>query len=211
MHRARHAARIAALLFFAGLACAATGWAQQADPSARRGAGLRIGAWTVKNPGDDRTTYSHSPQLEAYFQRGLDDHLALESTIGVWRRAARTIETGTGNTVTTNTYVIPLFTTLKIFPVTRPDQALEPFVLAGGGFALGIDEVSENAIGGGGTSIATGFGTRVGAGLELHLNDIFGLTVSSRYQLIGYGEDLGGANTFKGFGFEGGLTYRFGL
>lgn len=209
MHYARNAA-IAALVFFAGLASASTGWAQS-DASARRGAGIRVGAWQVRDPGADLTTYSHSPHAEAYFQRGLDDRFALESTVGVWRRTSRTIENVTGNVVTTHTYILPLFTTLKVFPVTRPEQLIEPFILAGGGFALGIDEVSENAIGGGGTSIATGFGTRVGAGLEYHLNDVFGLTVSGRYQLIGYGEDLGGAETYKGFGFEGGLTYRFGL
>jgi hypothetical protein len=209
MHYARHAA-IAALVFFAGLASATNGWAQ-ADASTRRGAGIRVGAWRVKNPDADLTTYSHSPHVEAYFQRGLDDRLALESTVGFWRRTSRTIEIVTGNVITTNTYILPLFTTLKVFPVTRPDQPVEPFILAGGGFALGIDEVSENAIGGGGTSIATGFGTRAGAGIDYHVNDVFGLTVSGRYQLIGYGENLGGAETYKGFGFEGGLTYRFGL
>ena len=210
MHYARHAARTAALVLFAGLSSVTNGWAQD-DASSRRGAGIRVGAWNVKDPGAEITTYSHGPQVEAYFQRGLDARFALESTVGVWRRTSRTIEAVTGNIVTSNTYVLPLFTALKIFPVTRPDQALEPFILAGGGFALGIDDVSENAIGGGGTSIATGFGTRVGAGLEYHLNDVFGLMVSGRYQLIGYGEDLGGAETYKGFGFEGGLTYRFGL
>jgi outer membrane protein W len=210
MQHARYAARIAALVFFAGLFSVTNGWAQ-ADPSPRRGAGARVGAWKVKPPGTELSTYSHGPQLEVYVQRGLDDRLALESTIGVWRRTARTTPTVTANTVTTNTYVLPLITALKIFPVTHADQALEPFILAGAGFALGIDDVSENAIGGGGTSIGTGFGTRVGAGLEYHLNDVFGLMISGRYQLIRYGEDLGGAATYKGFGFEGGLTYRFGL
>jgi hypothetical protein len=209
MHLARYAARIAALVFFAGLSSVADAQAQ-ADP-ARRGAGIRIGAWRVGEPRAELTTYSESLQVEAYFQRGLDDHFALESTIGAWRRTSRTIEAVTGNVVTTHTYVLPLFTTLKVFPLTRPDHALEPFILAGGGFALGIDDVSENAIGGGGNSIATGFGTRVGAGFEYHLNDVFGLTISGRYQLIGYGENLGGAETYRGFGFEGGLTYRFGM
>ena len=42
--------------------------------------------------------------------------------------------------------------------------------------------------GGGGTSIATGFGFKGGAGFEYHITDVFGLMVGVRYQQIGYGE-----------------------
>ena len=210
MNQPRSTARIAALSIFAWLALASSALAQ-ADPAPRRGAGVRVGIWDVQNPDAELTTYASSPHIEGYFQRGLDDRLALESTAGVWRRTARTIQPLTGNVIEIRTYVIPLFTSLKIFPVTAAGDVLEPFLLFGGGFALGIDDVSDNAIGGGGTSIATGFGIKGGAGLEYHFNEVLGVIAGARYQLIDYGDELGGAQMFKGLGFEGGITYRFPL
>ena len=183
----------------------------QADAMARRGAGVRAGVWNVRDPGAELTTYSVGPHFEGYFQRGLDQHVAIESTAGVWRRTSTTIQPSTGNLVDTDTYVIPLFTSIKIFPFTTIESRLEPFVLAGVGFALGIDAVGDNAIGGGGSTIATGFGFKSGAGLELHLNDVFGLVLGARYQWISYGEALGGSEKYSGIGFEGGFTYRFAL
>ena len=210
MDQARNAARAAILSILAAMAFASSAFAQT-DPAPRRGAGVRIGVWDVRNPDAELTNYATDPHIEGYFQRGLDDRLALESTAGVWRRTARTIQPATGNVIEIRTYVIPLFTSLKVFPFTDAGDALEPFVLVGAGFALGLDHVSDNAIGGGGTSIATGFGIKGGIGLEYRINDIFGVVAGARYQLIDYGDELGGSQTFKGLGFEGGITYRFPL
>lgn len=210
MSQVRRAASLAAFMIFAVLSFAADARAQ-IDSDTRRGAGVRAGTWNVAEPLAELTTYSADPHIEGYFQRGLDDRLAFESTVGVWRRISNTIQPTTGNVVQTRTYVIPLFTSLKMFPFTTNEDPLEPFFFAGAGFALGIDDVSENAIGGGGTAIATGFGFKAGAGLELHINDVFGLLASARYQHIGYGGELGGVETYKGFGFEGGVSYRFRL
>jgi opacity protein-like surface antigen len=199
---------LAAMTILAALTCASAAYAQS-DALTRRGADIRGGVWNVPEPGAELTTYSGNPFIEGNFQRGLDAHLALESTAGVWRRTARAIQPLTGNVVETHTYIIPLFTSLKFFPVTTMEDNLEPFLLAGIGFALGIDDVGENAIGGGGSSIATGFGFKAGAGIEYHITDVFGLVAGMRYQSISYSEELGGAEKFKGFGVEGGITYRF--
>lgn len=208
MIHARRFLCLTAITILAALPCASDAHAQT-DPLARHGTGVRAGVWNVTDPAAELTTYSALPYIEGNFQRGIDEHLALESTAGVWRRTARAIQPITGNVVETNTYIIPLFTSLKFFPVTTIEDNFEPFVLAGIGFALGIDDVGENAIGGGGTSIATGFGFKGGAGFEYHITDVFGLMVGVRYQRIGYSEELGGAEKFRGFGFEGGITYRF--
>jgi hypothetical protein len=210
MKKARSAARIAAVSILATLFCSTAALAQ-AEPAPRRGAGIRVGMWQVENPGALGTSYSVTPHIEGYFQRGLDERLALESTAGVWRRTARVVQEPTGNVVETRTYIIPLFTSIKLFPFTEHDDAFEPFILAGAGFAFGIDAVGENAIGGGGTSIATGFGIKGGAGIEYHVNEVFGVLAGARYQLIAYGDELGGAETYKGLGFEGGISYRFPL
>src|SRR5690606_30854188 len=110
---------------------------------------------------------------------------------------------------------LPLFTALKLYPFTRPDDAFEPFISAGVGLALGIDDrttTSSDLLGlgaGSGTAMLTGFGFRGGAGVEWRFSQAFGLSASGRYQWIRFGGELGGERTFKGPAFEAGLTYRF--
>ena len=82
-------------------------------------------------------------------------------------------------------------------------------MFGGVGFALGVEDQADNAIGGSGTSLVTGFGFRGGAGIELHLCDAFGLAASGKYQWIRFGEEIDSKDTFKGLGLEGGITYRF--
>ncbi|MGH7483444.1 MAG: hypothetical protein ACRELV_14925, partial [Longimicrobiales bacterium] len=55
---------------------------------ARRGAGLRIGMWALDTDDEDEAVADADewPYLEGYFQRGLDRHLAIESTLGLQRR-----------------------------------------------------------------------------------------------------------------------------
>ncbi|MGQ0816235.1 MAG: outer membrane protein [Gemmatimonadota bacterium] len=211
MKHIRDAVRVSALGM---MVFSSSAWAQEPESDverdarlARRGAGIRVGVWAVERPAGD-TTSTRSPLFEGYFQRGLDRHLALESSAAVWRRTTTARQTFGGD-VETRTYVVPLFTALKLYPFTTPDNALEHFVTAGVGFALGIDDVGENAIGGGGTSIVTGFGFKGGAGIEYHIGSALGLQASGRYQWIRYGDELAGVSTFKGIGYEGGITYRF--
>jgi len=186
----------------------------------RQGAGLRGGIWDVRDLTEvSGAKYSTSPAFEGYFQKGLDLHLAIESTAGVWRRRQTMEQDGGlgGGTVReeVNSYVVPLFTALKLYPFTRPDDAFEPFVSAGVGLALGIDDrttTSSDLLGlgaGSGTAMLTGFGFRGGAGVEWRFSQAFGLSASGRYQWIRFGGELGGERTFKGPAFEAGLTYRF--
>ena len=86
----------------------------------------------------------------------------------------------------------------------------EPFVTAGAGFALGIEDEDKTAIGGGGTSLVTGFGMRAGAGAELELAGRFGTSALIKYQWIRFGQEVGDEDTFRGFALEAGLTLRFG-
>ncbi|MGQ0563051.1 MAG: hypothetical protein ACT443_14395, partial [Gemmatimonadota bacterium] len=111
---------------------------------ARRGAGLRAGVWNVREPAGGPV--SSMPHIEGYFQRGLDRYLALESSVGVsWRKRIET--QALGNEVESRTYLVPLFTALKFYPFTTVENALDPFITGGVGFALGIDDAGENAIG----------------------------------------------------------------
>lgn len=178
------------------------------DPAglARRGAGVRVGIWNAESRAI-AVEDVESPHFEIYFQRGLNKRVALESTVGAWRRISYAV-TST-DTVDTRSHVIPLMTALKIMPFTTPAHRIEPYALLGVGFALGLADEAENAIGGGGTSIATGFGWKTGLGIEWRVTDALGIAGSARYQWVYYSQKLGPQQQYSGPGAEGGLVYRF--
>jgi len=184
---------------------------ERAVQRARKGAGLRLGVWQDPAPSPSGVQVSSTPAFEGYWQRGLDRHLVLETGIGVWERSTR--DASTGDNI--GTYVVPMTTSLKIFPFTGPESHLEPYVSAGAGFTLGIDDRSTSgggilgAAGSSGTFMTLGFTGRGGAGLELHLSRAFGVQVGGGYQYTKMFEDIGGQRTFKGPQVGGGLTYRF--
>lgn len=197
----------------------------------REGAGLRGGVWLVPDREVQGAQGSETPSFEGYFQRGLDLHLAIESSVGFWRRHQEIARSGgaldavdgrsagvypeNAEAEQVNSYIIPLFTALKLYPATRPEQPTEPYILGGVGFALGIDDRQNTAggilgVGGGdGTVILTGFGFKAGAGVEFRLGRAFGLNVGGRYQWVRFGDEVGGERTFKGLGLDAGFTYRF--
>ena len=185
---------------------------------ARRGAGLRAGFWSVRGLREvTDAENSEWPFLEGYFQHGLDRHLALQSSVGLWRRTQE-LETdgGIGGPTTdrVTTWVVPMFSALRFFPLTGPDQAFEPFVEGGVGFALGIEDRETgdgSLLGAGGSGIGTvvGFGFKGGLGTEWRFSPALGLAVGGRYQWIRFLEELGNDEIFRGFAAEAGLTYRF--
>lgn len=181
---------------------------------ARSGAGVRVSYWGLRDlPEVQNGTESRWPLLEGYFQRGLDRHLAIESTLGVWRRHAETeggggvLGSGSGSAVTT--WVVPILTALKFHPFTGPEAGTEPYLAAGGGFALGIEDSEGGGLTSGGTFVATGFALKGETGVALRLSEAFGLNLFGGYHWIRFGEAVGNTRTYAGFNFGGGLTYRF--
>jgi outer membrane protein W len=187
---------------------------------ARRGGGVRVGTWDVRGLGAaSGAVVSKTPAFEGYVRRGLDLHLAIEHSVGVWRRRQSVTETTpnplggtTQSTSTLETYVIPQFTSIAFFPVTRPEQRFEPYVKAGAGFALGVDDRTGD--GGGlfsaeGTALVPGYGLSGGAGVELRLSNALGLAAAGRYQWVRFFQELSGRRTYEGLGAEVGVTYRF--
>jgi len=176
----------------------------------RRAAGLRSGTWRVSGLTElSGATYSTIPAFEGYLQRGLDRHLVIETSAGFWYRTARNTSTGGRS----NSYVIPMMTSLKLYPATGPEDNLEPFVSAGVGFTLGIDDRDDSGgvLGGttGGTALLLGLGAKGGAGIEYRLGPAFGLTLGGGYQYVRFFEQVGGERTYRGLQAFGGLTYRF--
>lgn len=183
----------------------------------RQGGGIRVGLWHVTSLTElDGMRESAWPLLEGYFQRGLDLHLAVESSVGLWRREIEITTDGAlggEEDERATTYVVPLMTSLKFFPFTRPDAALEPFVLGGIGFAVGIEDSEGTSAGllrsDAGTNVLTGFGAKGAVGAQWRFDDAFGGLVGVSYQWIRFGAELAGDRTYAGPAFHVGLTYRF--
>lgn len=182
----------------------------------RKGAGVRGGAWWPQDlRKESDAAYAQTPWFEGYFQEGLDLHLALDTAVGFWRRTQeieRTDALGGTSRQEVQTYIVPLFTALKIYPLTRPQAGVEPFLTGGIGLALGIDDRRGDGDLMGtrtGTTILGGFGFKLGGGLDWKLGRALGVTVGARYQWIRFGEEIGGERTYRGFGVDVGLAYRF--
>jgi hypothetical protein len=188
----------------------------------RRVGGLQAGVWRPHDlPEVSGAAYSTAPFITGFVRRGLDRHLAWESTVSFWRRAQeREIVGGLGSpdrTESVITYVVPLITSLTFFPATAPGAAFEPFARAGLGVTLGVDDRKGTAGGGllgtgarEGVIMYTGIGARGGVGADLWLSRVLGLTVVGQYQWVRFLEgEPGGLATYQGPLIEAGLLYRF--
>jgi hypothetical protein len=198
-----------ALAFAADVAAGASG--------DRRGAGLRVGRWDVQDLDlASGETANESVLIEGFFQKPLDQNLVIENTLGFWQRTSEYTSTGFGGTTTfeNTTYLVPMVTALKLYPMGRSANVVEPYLLGGVGFVLGIDrgQISGNDPvypAGESTALQSGLGIQTGAGLEWTGNGQFGLAVGARYQWASFADDVGDKGLFKGPGFTAGLTYRF--
>lgn len=182
----------------------------------RRGLGLRAGVWQLSTTVPDSARATQWPLIEVFYQRGMGRHLAMENSLGLFRRRV-TAEAGTslfGNTGTTQitSYIIPFTIGVDYFPFTRAGSLLEPFVRADVGFAIGVDSSRNSGTGpfggSGGTSTSTGFGARGGAGLKLALGSRLALAVDANYMLEYFGADIGIGQSYHGPQFDAGLMYR---
>ncbi|MGH7476334.1 MAG: hypothetical protein ACRELD_08595 [Longimicrobiales bacterium] len=179
----------------------------------RQGAGIRAGVWHVETDPDAQDASSW-PLVEGYFQRGLDRHLAIESTIGVWRRASSYTTSGPlgSSTAQVTSWIVPLLTSIKFY-ATGPEARLEPFVALGGGFAIALEEREGDTSGlfGGGSApgLVTGFGLTGGGGAEWRLSPVFALSLRAGYQWIRFGSAVSGMDTYSGPAGSLGLAYRF--
>lgn len=223
--RAARAARAVVLSLACSLLAAAPLASQETESDrerdarlARTGGALRAGLWEVQDLEEiDGASYSETPVVEGVYTKGLDRHLALENSIGFWRRTQSiTQDDGLGGTTTdrVRSYIIPQFTGLTLYPFTGADARLEPYLNAGLGFAIGVDDRESSGgglFGGGddGLQFVFGFGLKGGLGLDLRLTRAFGLVAGGRYQWIRFFEELGGERTYRGFAMDGGITYRF--
>jgi len=179
---------------------------------ARNGAGLQISSWQPDKPAgfrNDQTIAFHG-----YFQKGLDEHLAWENTLGYWRQTTSWTETqflGGTTTHELQTHLVPALTALRLYPLTTSATRFEPYVSAGVGPVLGFQQekssgslTSANA-----NSMHTGLGTRAGVGVDIRTSEAFGLTVGGHFESASFSEDMAGERLYRGWGADVGLVYRF--
>ena len=179
---------------------------------ARNGAGLQISSWQPDKPAgfrNDQTIAFHG-----YFQKGLDEHLAWENTLGYWRRTSSWTETqflGGSTTHELQTHLVPALTAVRLYPLTTPASRMDPYLSAGVGPVLGFQQqkssgslASANA-----SSMHTGLGTRAGVGVDIRTSEAFGLNVGGHFESASFSEDMAGERLYRGWGADVGLVYRF--
>ena len=183
----------------------------------RRGAGLSIGSWAlVDDPATGSTKTSDSPVAEAFWRKGMDKHLVVETGIGFFRRVVETPPSGgLGGSPggSTTAVVLPQMTSIKLFPFTEPSAAFEPFISGGLGFTLGFESESGGGglLGGGGGAgaLIIGVGGALNAGAEWRFSKAFGLSLGGHYTYLQFFEELAGEKLYRGTGAKVGMTYRF--
>ena len=179
---------------------------------ARNGAGVLVSTWQPDEP--TGFLNSETPAFQAYLQKGLDQHLAWENTLGYWQRTSKWSDTqplvGTTNHEL-ETYLVPTITALRLYPFDLPTTAIEPFVSAGVGPVLGVQQ---NKTTGGlspvnETTMHAGLGVRAGAGVVLHASEAFGITAGGHFESASFGTDMVGNKLYQAWGVDLGLAYRF--
>jgi hypothetical protein len=191
--------------------------AEEKAKLARRGAGALLGSWAlVDNPATGSASTSDSPLAIGYFRSGLDQHLAMETTVGIWKRDITVPASGGlggSSGGKTSAILLPQLTSLRLYPFTTPADELEPYVTGGVGFTLGFQSQSGSGGvlggGGGGSGLMVGVGGSGGAGVEWRFSNAFGLTAGAHYTYIQFFDDLAGERMYRGTGLTAGLTYRF--
>ncbi|MBW8838774.1 MAG: hypothetical protein JF602_02805 [Gemmatimonadetes bacterium] len=177
---------------------------------ARRGGGLRAGPWHLNGQQpSSASTGSSLPAFEGFVRTGLDQHLLLENSAGVWRQRQTTSASGGllgSSAAATDNYIIPQFTSILFYPFTSPNDRIEPYVRGGLGFSLGVQDPQS---GGGSISFTPGFGLTSGLGVEWRMTESLGLALSTRYQWIRFFQEFGLQQTYQGPVVEAGITYRF--
>ena len=178
----------------------------------RNGAGLQVSSWQPDKPaGFDNTG---SIAFQGYLLKGLDLHLAWDNTLGFWQRTTKWSETqplvGTTNHEL-DTYIVPTITALRFYPLTTPDKLVEPFVSAGLGPVIGIQQQKNSgALAPPNTTTMTaGLGVRAGVGVDIRSNGPFGVTAGTHFESASFGEDMVGERLYQAWGADLGLTYRF--
>ncbi|MEX2182366.1 MAG: hypothetical protein WD771_10015 [Gemmatimonadaceae bacterium] len=176
---------------------------------ARRTAGVTVGLWDLRGvePGAG-VDVSTLPIITGFMRKGLDARLALENSVGVWRRVQSTASEEV------QSWIIAQTTAIRFFPATDAGATVEPWVMGGAGVSIGIDdrETSGGLLGGAGSSgvqLIPGFSLQAGTGVEWWFSQSLALNAGARFQWTRFLDNFGGERTYQGPSYDLGLTYKF--
>lgn len=187
---------------------------------ARSAAGIVVGPWDLRGiEPPSGVQVSTLPMFTFFLRKGLDARLALENGVSVWRRVQETPATGGfggSPAEEVQSWVVAQTTAVRFFPATDAGAKVEPWLLGGAGFTLGIDDretsgggVLGGSSGGAGVAIVPGVSLQGGAGVEWWFSETLALNVGARYQWTRFLQDFGGERTYQGPAYEVGFTYKF--
>lgn len=179
------------------------------DSVVRQVAGLRFGSWQVTGlEAGPQTSSSEIPMVDLYYERELGRETALQLGLGLWRRGL------VNRAGTVSMWVGPVFGGIRYYPVGGPEGAVDPYLSAAGGPALGFEQRRSSGFGSleSGWTAAVGAGAEVGVGVDVELGPVLGMVVDVQYQWTRYlAGELDSPDTYRGAIFAAGITYRLGL
>ncbi len=172
-------------------------------------AGLRFGSWQVTGLEEaPQTSYSEIPAVDLYYEREIGRETTLQLGLGLWRRGQ------VNRAGTVSMWVGPVFGGIRYYPVGGPEGAVDPYLSAAGGPALGFEQRRSSGFGSleSGWTAAVGAGGEVGAGVEVELGPVLGLVAETQYRWVRYlAGELDSPETYRGTIFAAGITYRLGF
>ena len=201
-------------------------WAQ-ADLVGKNLIGVRLGPWLADGLTTDiKTEYvrvvssSTAFHLELFYLYNLKGPLFLDLNFGGVSRGDIRInyqteteyESGFGTAM-----VYPLGIGLGFVPLaTRPNQAIQPFVTAGGSLVIGTETISSSGYSpylgnfiGIQSESREALGWYAGAGLDWLLGRSFALSFICKYQYAHFGEELVGVKEYSGTQILVGAAYVY--
>ncbi len=183
--------------------------------------GLRLGAWADQGDGEVIPTEdeisadfpSTSFFTEIFYDHRFSPFLMGEISLGVGSRGEATI-THAGDDYIGTITLYPLLLQVKLSPFSGKSLSFHPYITGGGGLVFGrhntqfirsqdnfYDQYFAEK-----TEIA--FVPTFGGGIDLALNEQFGLNLSVKYYPISFSDGLAGVEDYSGLSIAVGFSYH---
>lgn len=188
-------------------------------PQVSSAVGIRLGLWTDISNAQPDVDPSFTTDMtntgfatELFFDIKVVPRVFCEISMAAIGRGDIVINVPAGRIVgTVNLY--PLLAQLKLSPLALPNHTVLPFILAGGGVAVGrqnsefaINDVSYYDLWDAEKTRAAIIGV-IGGGCDFIVAEQIGINVVAKYIPIKFGGELAGLKDFSGMSFGVGISY----
>lgn len=183
-------------------------------------AGLRLGFWGDMADDDPEPGLSIDADLpsagfytEIYLDYRLVKPVFLELSLGIASRGEVVILDGDDKYIG-NINLYPVLLQIKFSPLSGRSRSVHPFIVAGGGFVFGRQNISIITFGPDPyynpditAKTETDFMGVVGGGIDLALSEQLGLSIAAKYHPITFGDSLAGIREYTGLSISVGVSY----